>query len=185
VPSLAHERDGVRVVSVAEALVHAWEEDPDGRARDALFAALRDGLVAVAQIREALNYYPHVRGRPRLLAFLAHLRDGMHSYLEYLGARKVLNTPDLRGLGYQQKFVIEGNVFYADRYDPATRTVVEFDGQRWHGTPEARERDTWRDALFRSIGHEVVRLPYLDVAHRAATCRARGRAVIAARAGPP
>lgn len=185
VAALTHESRGVRVVSVAEALVHAWEEDPRGLARDAIFAALREGLVTVSQIREALAYYPRVRGRGRFLAFLAHLRDGMHSYLEYLGARTVLNTPDLRGLEYQRRFVIEGNTFYADRYDPITRTAIEFDGMRWHGTPEARERDRWRDGLLSSIAVATLRLPYADVAQRPARCRSRVRATIAARAAPP
>lgn len=185
VPSLIHERNGARIVSVAEALVHAWEEDATGGAREAIFAALRKGLVGVAEIREALNYYPHVRGRARLAAFLVHLRDGMHSYLEYIGARKVLNTPDLCNFTYQQRFIVEGNVFFCDRYDPVTRTVIEFDGLRWHGTAEARERDSWRDTMLRSIGLAVLRLPYADVVHHPVRCRALVRATIAARAGPP
>ncbi len=182
--SLTHEEQGVRVVSVPEALVHAWEEDPFGGAREAIFAALRKGITTVAEIRAALDYYPRVRGRWRLKAFLRHLRDGMHSYLEYQGARRVLNTPDLKPLVYQAPFVVEGNRFVVDRYDPRTKTAIEFDGARWHSQPEHRARDTWRDSMLARIGVDTVRLPYIDVMHRAAWCRAQVRAKIAARAGP-
>ena len=185
VPSLRREHEGTRVVSLPEALVHAWEEDPNGAARDAIFTALRKGKTSVSEIREALSYYPWVRGGARLRAFLRHLLDGMHSYLEYRGAQTVLNTPDLSRLAYQTKFVIEGNVFYADRYDPKTRTSVEFDSMRWHGSAEARQRDKWRDALFRSAGIEPVHLLSTDVFRRPAWCRKQVRAALAARAGPP
>jgi len=179
--SPSYERDGYRVVSVAVALVHAWEEDPTGGAREAIFAALREGLTTVSKVQQALDSFPRVKGRRRLLAFLSHLRDGMHSWLEYVGARTVLNTPDLANLEFQTRFVIEGNVFYADRYDPVSRTVVEFDSARWHGSGEARAHDAWRDSLFRSAGVEPVRLPYLDVTRQPRACRERVRAVITSR----
>jgi len=184
VPSLTHEQGGVRLVSVAEAIVHAWEEDR-GRGQDAIFVALRTGKVTVAQLASALSYYPRVRGRRRLERFLRHLLDGMHSFLEYRGALTVLNSPDLVHLAYQTQFIIEGNVFYADRYDPQTRTAVEFDGMRWHGSAEARERDRWRDALFRSAGIEPVHLLSTDVFDRPGWCRELVRTTIAARASPP
>lgn len=179
--SPAHELGGIRVVGVAEALVHAWEEDPTGLFRDALFAALREGKTSVAAIREALDYYPRIKGRRRLLAFLNHLVDGMQSWLEYVGARTVLDTPDLRRLTFQTRFVLEGHVFFADRYDPVSRTVVEFDSARWHGTPEARARDAWRDDHFRRAGMATVRLPYRSVIDEPQACRAKVRGVIAQR----
>ena len=175
------EVEGIRVVSVAESLIHAWEEDPTGGARDAIFTALREGKTSVAKIREVLDYYPRVKGRHRFLAFLRHLTDGMQSWLEYVGARTVLNTPDLSCLKYQEKFVLEGHVFYADRFDPVTRTLVEFDSARWHGSPEARAHDAWRDDLFRRHGMETVRLPYPDVVGNPRACRAKVRATIAKR----
>lgn len=184
-PSATHEQNGARVVSVPEALVHAWEEDPLGGAREAMFTALKEGLTSVAEIRAALDYYPRVRGRWRLRAFLAHLLDGMHSYLEYQGARRVLNTPDLMGLEYQTRFVIEGNVFFTDRFERRTRTVVEFDGERWHGTPDARAYDAWRDSMFARIGIHTERITYWEVMHEPARSRAKVRAAIVSRAGPP
>jgi very-short-patch-repair endonuclease len=185
VPSSSRDYREVRIVSIPEALVHAWEEDPDDKGRGAIFTALRKGKTTVAAIREAVNYYPHVKHRRRLLGFLAHLLDGMHSFLEYTGARTVLNTPDLRGLEYQVKFVIEGNVFYVDRFHRASRTAVEFDGAAHHSKPEDRAHDEWRDALLARVGVKTVHLPYADVMHHPERCRALVRETIAARASPP
>ena len=184
-PSTTVEIDGLRVVTVHEALVHAWEEDPTGAAREAIFAALREGKTSVVKIREALDYYPRVKGRHRFLGFLRYLTDGIQSWLEYVGARTVLNTPDLSCLKYQEKFVLEGHVFYADRYDPRSGTVVEFDSARWHGSAEARAYDAWRDELFRRHGLEPVRLPYLDVVRNPRACRAKVRATIAQQLAKP
>ena len=180
------EIDGVRVATVSHAIIHAWEEDPTGGAREAIFAALREGKTTVAKIRDALSYYPRVKGRRRFLAFLAHLHNGMHSWLEYVGARTVLNTPDLACFKYQRRFVLEGHVFFADRYDPDSQTLVEFDSARFHGTPEQRAYDAWRDELFRRAGYDTVRLPYPDVVHSPRACRAKVRAKVAERlAGAP
>ena len=179
---------GVRVAPVADAIVHAWEESQDA-ARGAIFTALREGKTTVADLREALEHYPRVRKRRRLEAFLVHLLDGMHSFLEYQGARTVLNTPDLAQMTYQEPFIIQGNRFYADRYDPVTRTSVEFDGREFHGTAQAQARDSWRDSLFVSAGVLPIHLPYEDVMKRPAWCREQVRKAIAARrdghGGPP
>ena len=104
----------------------------------------------------------------------------------YVGARTVLNTPDLACFKYQRRFVLEGHVFFADRYDPDSQTLVEFDSARFHGTPEQRAYDAWRDELFRRAGYDTVRLPYPDVVHSPRACRAKVRAKVAERlAGAP
>ncbi len=175
---------GVRIAPVAHAIVHAWEESHEG-ARAAIFTALREGKTTVASLRQALDHYPRVKKRRTLEAFLSHLLDGMHSFLEYEGARKVLNTPDLAGMTYQEPFLIEGHRFYADRYDPTTRTSVEFDGREFHGSPEGQARDAWRDSLFRSIDVLPIHIPYADVMARPAWCRDQVRRAIASRRSSP
>jgi very-short-patch-repair endonuclease len=94
----------------------------------------------------------------------------------------VLNTADFSDLKRQVKFVAMGKDYIVDTYDEATRTVIEFDGAKVHGTREAKKRDNARDAALLTLGIATIRIGYDDAMTRPAWCREVIRRAIAARA---
>lgn len=57
----------------------------------------------------------------------------------------------------QQPFVIDGNVYYADFCIKSKKVIIEIDGG-YHLMPSQIVKDKDRDASFRSIGYEVIRI---------------------------
>ncbi len=45
------------------------------------------------------------------------------------------------------------------RLSSRRKLVVEIDGETWHGSPDAKERDAARDEIIRAEGYTVLRIP--------------------------
>jgi len=133
-----------------------------------------------AVLRE-LAKMPRVRGRRELVRLLEEASDGIQSFLEHRARRTVLNTPDFRSLQRQVTFTAMGKTYTVDTYDEATRTVIEFDGARFHGSRERKAYDNARDAALLTLGIATIRIGYDDVMTRPAWCREVIRRAIAAR----
>lgn len=59
-------------------------------------------------------------------------------------------------------------------------TNFELDGAKWHGSPEARERDLRRDAALAARGFRVVRLTHDRLIRQPEEVRAQILAILAA-----
>jgi very-short-patch-repair endonuclease len=49
--------------------------------------------------------------------------------------------------------------FELDIYIPSLRKAIEYDGEYWHGRPEAIGRDSKKDIQCREAGIELLRIP--------------------------
>ena len=72
-----------------------------------------------------------------------------------------------------------------DTFHRESRTVIEFDGSRVHGSVVAKKRDNARDAALSTLGLLTLRIGYDDVMTRPAWCREVIRRTLAARAVGP
>jgi len=142
----------------------------------------RSNLSGDSVLAEA-DRMPRVRGRRDLVRLLHEASEGIQSYLEHRAHRTILNTADFRGLRRQVAFVAMGMAYTVDTYDEATRTVIEFDGAKVHGTAAAKKYDNARDAALATLGLLTVRIGYDDAMRRPGWCRDVIRRTIAARAG--
>lgn len=174
---------GVLVVSLPHALIQAYWDEGIATARNLMLDAIRRRRVTGPQLALALDDYPRITKRRVLRKFLSLLKDGVHSYLEYLGDTTVLNVPDLRHLERQEEFRVQGMRFFVDAFDAETMTAFEFDGAAYHSDDGARRRDLERDAALATIGVQTIRFTYEDVTQRPQWCRTIIRDVLAARRG--
>jgi very-short-patch-repair endonuclease len=174
--------DGVMCAARERAVIDAWVECPDrDRVSVVLEAMRRSNLKGSAVLRE-LGKMPRVRGRRELVRILNEASEGIQSYLEHRAHRTVLNTADFRGLQRQVTFTAMGKTYTVDTYDAESRTVIEFDGAKVHGTRERKAYDNARDAALLTLGIATIRIGYDDVMTRPLWCREVIRRAIAARA---
>lgn len=172
---------GVRTVSLACALVQVWWDEGAETGKGVILDAIREGRTKGPAIAEAVAYYPRIRMRRELLAFLELLHEGVDSYLEYLADMNVLNTPDLRSLVRQRAFWIDGEKYVVDAFDEETKTAIEFDGAKYHNNDRARRRDLKKDRALATIGVLVLRFTFEDITERPSLCREQIRRVMESR----
>lgn len=159
----------LRIVEPAFAVALGYgAQSPTARA-DLVYGPVRSGLATPGEIGAALRVLPRVRDRKGLLRRLAFASVGIESYLEEVGARRVLAGPNFAGLLRQHRLRTGGAVFRADAYHAASMTCFEFDGARFH--EPRRLEDSRRDALLASEGILTVRFGYADAVNRPQWCR--------------
>lgn len=173
--------DRKRVVPLECALIDEVWERGVASAEGLIIDAIRENMTTAPRIRDALKYFPRIRHRRALIEFLTALKDGIDSYLELLADRAVFNVPDLRDLERQVTFTVDGRTYRVDAFDRSTRTAIELDSRKYHGTESARRRDIERDAALASIGIQTLRFTYEQVRYRPEWCRKIVRNTIAAR----
>jgi very-short-patch-repair endonuclease len=86
----------------------------------------------------------------------------------------VMNVLNELGIVYLDQEYVAG--YYPDFLIPSKNLILECDGFRWHGTPEAKARDTKRDAKLTALGYKVIRLTDTQIkqdAHSAVTSALR------------
>ncbi len=108
-------------------------------------------------------------------------RAGAQSYLEERAVYKVFNTAEFARFVRQHELVIEGNQFFLDMFDPATKTALELDGRDGH-LNEFRQKNITRDCWVATIGIQTLRFSYADLVERPEWCRAVVREVLQVRA---
>lgn len=172
---------GTPVAPLPHSLIHAWWDAGPREVTGLIIDAIRENLTSGSEILEALALFPRVKRRKKLLRLLEQLRDGIDSYLEHLADTTVLNTPDLRRLARQVRFVVAGKVYRVDAFDEETRTATEFDSRKYHNDDAARRRDIERDAALATIGIQTLRFTFEDVQDRPEWCRSVIQSTIAAR----
>lgn len=168
-PAIWHQEHPV--VTLECALIDAvWDSGVEA-VKGLIIDAIREGKTSSERIMEALGYFPRIKHRRALIRFIEHLKGGVHSYLEYLSDRDVFSTPELQRLERQVEFWVKGVKYRVDAFDPVTKTAIELDSRKYHGSETSRRRDMERDAALASIGIQTLRFTYEQVVTKPLWCR--------------
>jgi very-short-patch-repair endonuclease len=109
------------------------------------------------------------------------VRAGSHSELEIWGVWHVFETPGMPRFVRQHAVALPFATVHLDAALPELRIAVELDGAAFHGSAEARERDTRRDVALAALGWVVLRFSYLRLTSDPECCRPEMLQVCAAR----
>ena len=176
-------REGIEIAEPAWALLHAMRELPSTARLDTALTVLAHRDIDVSEVAHVVEQSPYAKGRRELLKALALHGHGIESPLEYRGLRDVLTGPEFAHLQWQVRVEVDGSRYRMDSFDADALVAIEFDGKRYHQTPERWEADRARDLALASIGIVTVRLTHRMVTGSPAACRARVLAVMRARRG--
>ncbi len=142
------------------------------RVRGAVIGTLRDRRVAPAEVHAEVVRRGALPGRRDLVELLGLVERGCQSELEIWGVRHVLTAPGMPGFEQQHRVVLpSGTSVYLDAAVPRLRIAVELDGAAFHGSPEARERDTRRDAALATLGWVTLRYSHRRLTTQPDACR--------------
>lgn len=167
------------VTHLARALVDTWglahasgtaRRDSE-RARGAVIDCVRDRRVKVHELRAELDLRPALAGRRALMELIGLVEQGCESELEIWGVRRVLHGPGMPRFVQQHPVGLPGGTIRLDAAIPELKVAVELDGASFHGSAEARERDTRRDAALAARGWVVLRFSYRRLMRDPEGCR--------------
>lgn len=166
-------RERIPVTAIPRTLLDLAEVEKPRRLRRAVEEADRLGLLHLGDLGRAIERHPGRRG-------IAPLRALLSDYTEAAPTRSELEDRFLdlcRGAGLpapQTNVVVAG--LEVDAYWPESGLVVELDGYRYHGGPDAHERDHERTLRLQDAGCEVRRFTWRQVTCKAATVEGSLRA---------
>jgi very-short-patch-repair endonuclease len=168
-----------RVTSLPRSLCDAWGvgHGATGRRRDvevartAVITALRNRRVRVAELRREAARRPGLPGHRHLLELVGLVEDGCQSELEVWGVLEVLRGSGMPRFVQQHRVALPHAVVHVDAAFVEVRVAVELDGAAFHGSPEARERDTRRDVALAAAGWVVLRFSYRRLTREPEACR--------------
>ena len=141
------------------------------RARAAVIETIRDRRLASRELRAELAARPAVAGRRALVDLLGLVEQGCQSELEIWGVRQVLLGPGMPRFVQQHRVQLPWTTVRLDAAVPDLKVAVELDGAAFHGSAEARERDTRRDAALAARGWVVLRFSYRRLTTDPEGCR--------------
>lgn len=174
-------RHGLAVLPVELCLLDAWQQ-PRLRPsrREILIAAVSDRWTTPALIRRAAvgRAVADRAGLGRLLELLA---GGCQSELEIWGHEHVFTAPEMPQLARQHRVITAGATYFLDLAHVETKTAVELDGWRYHGSREQRDRDLRRDARLAGAGWLTLRYTHVRLHQEPMAVRREVLDVIAAR----
>lgn len=167
------------VTDLARSLVDSWGL-ACGRSRDrrlaeairgALITTLRDRQVRPAQLRAEVSLRPTVAGRAELEQLIGLVEQGCQSELEIWGVGNVLTGSGMPPFRQQHPVRLPFGTVHLDAAVPSLKVAVEMDGAAYHGSAEARERDTRRDVALAALGWVVLRFSYRRLTTDPGGCR--------------
>jgi hypothetical protein len=141
------------------------------RARAAVIQTLRDRRVGAARLRAEAARRPALPGRGALVTLVDLVEQGCQSELEIWGVREVLQGPGMPCFVQQHHVVLPTGVVRLDAALPELKVAVELDGAAFHGSADARERDTRRDVALAALGWVVLRFSYRRLTREPEGCR--------------
>lgn len=187
---------GLPVTDLPRTIVDSWGValGRGGRVRDvetaraAVITTIRERQVKPAQLRLDVARRPALPGRAGLVDLIGKVEGGSHSELEIWGVAHVLTGPGMPRFVRQFPVALPHADVRLDAAIPELRVAIELDGAAFHGSPEARERDTRRDVALAGLGWVVLRFSYRRLTTEPDACRreiirvcAARRALLAAR----
>ena len=149
--------------------------------RGAVIAALRERRLRPAHLRAELVTHPALPGRSRLRELIDLVEDGCQSELEIWGVREVLRGAGMPRFVQQHPVALPFATVHLDAAIPGLKIAIELDGAAFHGSADARERDTRRDVALAALGWVVLRFSYRRLTTDPEGCRREILAVCAAR----
>jgi very-short-patch-repair endonuclease len=141
------------------------------RARAVVIETLRERRVTARELRTELTSQPALAGRRAFDDLLGLVEQGCESELEIWGVRNVLHGPGMPCFVQQHPVRLPWGTVRLDAAVPELRVAVELDGAAFHGSAEARERDTRRDAALAARGWVVLRFSYRRLTTDPEGCR--------------
>ncbi|HET7177115.1 MAG TPA: DUF559 domain-containing protein [Solirubrobacterales bacterium] len=171
-PPLPRDRwmhDGVPCTSPSRVIVDVAGIAGEKRLRRTIEQAAVHNMLNVPEI-DAILDGPRRRGSRRLRLVLEdwrqhspsmRLRSRMEAKLLPLLSRYGIPAPECN-----TRLTIGHEEFEVDFLWPRSRLVVETDGGKYHGNPEARRRDARRDRLLPAAGYRILRLRWDDLEQR-------------------
>lgn len=163
------------------AVVSSWPLLGHADRRRTAIDAVRTGAVSVRHLRQEIDRHPKLGGRKDLVALIDLLDSGCESELEIWGLLRVFDVPGLRHGRRQVSVAVNGRRYRLDLAYDAERVAVELDGDRYHSTPEQRERDRRRDAALASVGWLTLRFSRQRLHMDVDGCRRETLATLAGR----
>lgn len=156
------------VTDLARSLTDSWSLVSGGRRdrrlaesiRGAVITTLRDWQVRPAQLRADVSLQPTLAGRADLEQLVGLVEQGCQSELEIWGVRKVLTGPGMPQFRQQHPVRLPFGTVHLDAAIAELQVAVEMDGAAYHGSSEARERDTRRDVALAALGWVVLRFSF-------------------------
>ncbi len=137
--------------------------------------------MTVAELRTEEARRPSLPGRRELRSLVDLVAQGCQSELEIWGVREVLQAPGMPRFVQQHPVALPFGTVHLDAAIPELRVDVELDGAAFHGSSEARERDTRRDVALAGLGWVVLRFSYRRLTREPEACRQEILAVCWAR----
>ena len=152
------------------------------RMRGAVIETLRNRRVTTAQVEAEVGRRAALPGRRDLTELVRLVEQGCQSELEIWGVRHVLAGSGMPRFEQQHRVTLaSGRTVHLDAALPDLRVAVELDGAAFHGSPDARERDTRRDVALAALGWVVLRFSHQRLTREPETCRREILAVCRAR----
>lgn len=154
-------------------LAHGSAADRKAReqARAVVIETLRDRRLTASSLVAELELRPALAGRGALVDLVALVEQGCQSELEVWGVRHVLRGPGMPRFVQQHPVTLPWGTVRLDAALPELKVAVELDGAAYHGSAEARERDTRRDAALAARGWVVLRFSYRRLTSDPEGCR--------------
>ncbi len=143
-------------------------------------AALRDGILDPSDLAAAARLARGRTGAARARAMAESCLRAPHSYLEW----RFHGLMGAEGPGWRFNADIRDEAGFVGRVDAVhteTMTVIEIDGERFHG-PDRFQADRTRDQRLIALGYVVLRFTWDDIVHRPLEVLARIRATVRHRA---
>lgn len=173
--------DGAPTARLAPALVASWPLLPPDRRRGHVIDAVRNGRVAVDQLRREVDHATRLPGRRELLELIGLLENGCESELEIWGHLHVFDAPGLRQAKPRHWITAQGGRHRLDLAYVHERVAVEMDGDAFHSSRAQRDRDRRRDAALAGIGWLTLRFTHDRLHHDVDGCRRDTLATLATR----
>ncbi|MET1004977.1 MAG: DUF559 domain-containing protein [Propionibacteriaceae bacterium] len=151
-PELIVQRQGIRCTIPAMTALDLC----DAAGPEALDIALRRRAATVPGLYEALRLTSGRRGNGQRREFLVESRDNAWSPAER-AAQRLFKAEGLVGWIGNYPLPLVGQTYYLDFAFPEARLAVEIDGRSFHSSPEAFERDRWRQNDIVLAGWRVLR----------------------------
>jgi very-short-patch-repair endonuclease len=165
---------GLAVTSVERSIVDTWGRPTAthrSSVRAATITAVRRRLCVPRELTAELERRPRLGGRAELSRLVSLLTDGCQSELEIWGVREILNGPGMPRFVQQHPVALASGTVRLDAAIPELKVAVELDGAAFHGSAEARERDTRGDAALAARGWVVLRFSYRRLMRDPEGCR--------------
>lgn len=129
---------------------------------DGIDAALRSRSTTLAGLHEALRLTPQRRGNADRRRLLLDSRDEPWSAAERQ-THRLLRDDGITGWVANYPLLLHGAAYYLDVAFPEARLALEIDGRAFHTSPDAFERDRFRQNDLVLAGWHVLRFTWTMV----------------------